>query len=90
MKYGRLRSISSRQIRQHLALRRLLLGDAPAQVHLGKGDKALVADPAQIGKHRFDQQLPLLLHVAEGGGDEDADLALGEGIGFVTRRCSSG
>ena len=64
--------------REHLAFVGLLLGDAPAQVHLGEGDKAFGALAAQFGEDLLHQQIPLPHHVAEGGGDEDADLAVVE------------
>ena len=56
--------------------RALLLGDAPAQVHLDQFDLPLAAEPAQFGPGLGHQFIALLHHVAEGGGDENADAAV--------------
>ena len=73
--------------RQDLTLRRLLLGDAPAQIHLGEGDKAFGALAAQLGEDPLHQQIPLPLHVPEGGGDEDAYDAVARRGRCVIHKC---
>ncbi len=52
---------------QHLAVLRLLLSDAPAQVHLHEIHAPLRAAPAQLRENLLHQHIPLHLHVAEGG-----------------------
>ena len=61
--------------RQHLAFGFLLIRDAPAQVHLAPGHPALLAQFAELREDVLDQQFAFGLHVAEGGRDEDAQLA---------------
>ena len=58
---------------QHLALGRLLLGDAPSQVYVGPRDPALLAELAQLREHALDQLVPFRAHVAEGAGHKHAD-----------------
>ena len=72
--------------RQDLPFRRLFLGDAPAQVHLGEGDEALGALAAQFGEDILHEQVPFPHHVAEGGRDEDADHAVGPARNRAVRR----
>jgi len=45
-------------------------------VHFGKGDKVSDALAAPFGEDLFHEQIPLCVHVAESGGDEDADVAV--------------
>ncbi len=61
---------------QRLPARALLLGDAPAEVHLHELDVPLAAEPAERRPGMGHQRVPVLLHVPEGGGDEDADTAV--------------
>jgi hypothetical protein len=67
---------------QDLALGLALIGDAPAQVDLGPGHAALLAQFVELRKDSLDQFLPLLVHVAEGGGDKHANQAFA-GVGLV-------
>ncbi|MGE3802004.1 MAG: hypothetical protein AB7H80_13365 [Candidatus Kapaibacterium sp.] len=45
-------------------------------VHLGEGDTLLTAECVNLREDLLDQMLPLLLMVAEGGGDEEAEFVL--------------
>jgi hypothetical protein len=44
--------------RQHLALGRLLVGDAPSQVDLRPGHRARLAELPELGKEPLDQDVP--------------------------------
>lgn len=46
-----------------------------AQVHLASGHAATLGPSAQHREGRLGEFLPVLLHVAEGGGDENADFS---------------
>ena len=65
----------------HLAGLALLIGDAPAEVDLRQGHVPLGGHFPQSGKGPPNQFGPLVLHVLEGGGNEDAD-----GTGINERR----
>ena len=57
--------------RQHLPLGALLLSDAPPQINVGKNHAPLVAQLTQLWKDPQHQLIPLGLHVAKRGRDED-------------------
>ncbi len=59
---------------EHLPFLALVLGDAPAQVHLTPGYGALFAQLAQLREDKLDQVVALRLHIAESGGDENTDV----------------
>ena len=52
----------------------LLLGDAPAQVHIDEFHLPLPTSAAQFWEHLPDQQVSFLHEVSEGGADEDANV----------------
>jgi len=58
---------------QRLIVLGLVFGDTPAQVHVEKLQPQLFDAFAQFREDDGDQVVPLRMHVAEGGGDEDAD-----------------
>ena len=51
----------------------LLLGHTPTQIDIDQVDAVLLQPGPQFREDHFDQVVPLRVHVAEGGGDEDAD-----------------
>lgn len=58
-----------------LALSRLLLGDAPAQVERAKNHVAPVAFALYVGKHVLDEVITLGMHIGECRRDEHADFS---------------
>ena len=60
---------------QDLAPLGLLLGDPPAQIDFDKLHAAFPTAPPQLREGKLHQPVPFFLHVAKGGGDEDADAA---------------
>ena len=61
---------------QHLAFGLGFVGNAPAQVHLAPSDAPVLAEAAELREDLLDEFLAFLLHIAEGGGDENADFTL--------------
>ena len=51
----------------------LLFGHAPAQVDVDQMNAIFLQPLAQRRKHNFDKVIPLRVHIAERGGDEDAN-----------------
>jgi hypothetical protein len=55
-------------------------GTHQAEIHFAPGDAAALAKAAELREGLLDQFLSLVLHLAERGGDKDADFTLGEWI----------
>ncbi len=61
---------------KRLAFGFLLVGHSPPKVDIGPGDTATFAQLAELREGALDQFVALGMHIAEGGGDEHADMAL--------------
>jgi hypothetical protein len=56
-----------------------LISDSPAEVDFGESDAQLAATSAQFQEGGLSQKISLDVHVLEGRGDEDTDLAICNG-----------
>ena len=55
-----------------------LLGESPTEIDISEGNAPFAAERTNLRENFFDQMLPLLPHVAEGRGDEDAKFVVAD------------